>query len=237
MCSLALCRRLLIVQSKYNSHLAKSDAGFSLIELLVVVVIIGALAAITAPGWIAFVNRQQVNKANDAILAALQKAQREAKKQKLSYSVSFKTDNNIQKFAIYRAKNPDGTNAVPNSSNWENLLGDLDIKPRQLLIGTNITSENNSSSTITYASNPVFSSSSKPQTITFDYMGALDLTVKTKNDGLTAVQNSKIGSKGLIVAVAVAKAGNPTQAANTKRCVIIKTLLGSLKTGKDKECE
>lgn len=237
MCGLVICVRLLIAQSKFDSDSTQSKAGYSLIELLAVVVIIGVLAVIAAPSWIAFVNRQRLNKANDAVLAALQEAQRKAKKEKLSYSVSFKTDNNIQKFAIYRAKNSDGTNAVPNSSDWKNLLGDLDIKPGQLVIGTNITGENTSSSTVSYASNPVFSSTSKPQTITFDYMGALDLTVKTKNDGLTAVQNSKIGNKGLIVAVAIAKPGTPTQATNTKRCVIVKTLLGSLQTGKDTACE
>lgn len=69
---------------KYN------DAGFSLLEMLTVVAMIGILSAIIAPNWIGFVQRQRVNKANDAVMAAIKQAQTEAKKQKINYSVSFR---------------------------------------------------------------------------------------------------------------------------------------------------
>ncbi|UKO97148.1 prepilin-type N-terminal cleavage/methylation domain-containing protein [Nostoc sp. UHCC 0870] len=221
-------------QQKIYLHTTHSSAGFSLVEMLAVIVMIGVLAAIAAPNWIAFVNRQRASKANDVVLSAIRDAQNEATKQKRRYSVSFKTDNNIPQVAIY--PHPQGYILPSDSNIWRPLGENLDISPGQIVIGTNITSENTSSSSVTYASNPTFTATSKPQTITFDHTGALDLLVKTKSDSITSVQTSKLGTKGLIVSVAVAKPGNPTQESNVKRCVIIKTILGTTKTARDAEC-
>lgn len=70
-------------------------------------VVIGILAAIAAPSWITFTNRQRVNAANDAVLSALQDAQRDAKRTKRSYSVSFGTNNNVPEVAIHFATDTD----------------------------------------------------------------------------------------------------------------------------------
>lgn len=220
--------KILTAKPKDSSYLAKNNAGFSLIEILVVLVMLGVLAAISTPNWIAFLNRQQANKANDVVLAGIQEAQRQAKRQKIGYSISFRTDNNIPQIAIY-PKDSDPTKL------WRNLGTDVGIKSGEIVLGTNLTNINTTTSTtsVTYAA--AFNSTA-PQTITFDYTGALDLVVKTNTSSLTSVQNDKITSKGLIVAVAVAKSGSPTQATNVKRCVIVKTLLGSIKAGKDTEC-
>ncbi|NEP29368.1 prepilin-type N-terminal cleavage/methylation domain-containing protein, partial [Moorena sp. SIO3I6] len=69
------------------NHKPNKDAGFTLLELIVVILLVGILSAIAAPSWLAFVNRQRVNKVNERVLSAIQEAQREAKKKKLSYSV------------------------------------------------------------------------------------------------------------------------------------------------------
>jgi prepilin-type N-terminal cleavage/methylation domain-containing protein len=236
--------KVLAAKSKRSSRLFQTAAGFTMIELLAVVIMVGILAAIAAPGWLAFTNRQRVNKANDVVLAVLQEAQREAKQRKLSYSVSFQNENNIPKVAIYPAKNADGTNAIPKLGDWKNLLANVEIKTEQIIIGTNITNNNTGSTVVTFPSTSTFTTTSKPQTITFDYIGALDLVIKTNTEGLTSVQKQKLvydsttgDYKGLIVAVAVAKPGSPTQPTDMKRCVIVKTLLGSMKTAKDKDCK
>ena len=54
-----------------QSEAPQKNRGFTLIELLVVIIIIGALSAIAAPSWLAFINRQRVNKVNEATFTSL----------------------------------------------------------------------------------------------------------------------------------------------------------------------
>ena len=186
------------------------DKGFTLIETIFVAAIIGILAAIAAPSWLAFVNQQRVRAANEELFRALRDAQSQAKNTKQSYSVSFKTENTTQgkvpRFAIHLA------NTTP--SIWEDLGKDLEIKPEQVLLGTNLTGENVGGATLTYASTTA-------QRITFDYRGTLQPTLNGT----------------LIVTLATPQLSNSTQAINaTRRCVKVATLLGAILTGKENEC-
>lgn len=55
--------------------LRQSTAGFTIIELIVVMVMVGVLFSIAAPGWLAFANRQRVNNVRDEILQELRRTQ------------------------------------------------------------------------------------------------------------------------------------------------------------------
>ncbi len=203
-----------LANKRYTNAYNQPDTGFSLVEVIVVVLMIGILAAIAAPGWSVFVNRQRVSKANDAVLGALQSAQTEAKKKKLSYSVSFKVENNLPKFIIYQ-----GT-ATPSALDprWKTLGEDMAFQPGQVLLYTNIDAYNTRNT-----SGNIVNTAPGTGTITFDYIGIL------------APKASGSADVPLKIMVATPKPGT-TQAGGLKRCVIIETLLGGMRTARDTEC-
>ena len=202
-------RRCLLRAAPTPAQLA---SGFTLLELLVVLMIVGILSAIAAPSWIAFTNRQRVNVANDAVLRALQQAQGEAKRRKLSYSVSFMSvQDQVPRVAIY----PAGSMPDLSDLRWTNLGEDIALKPGQVLLYTNIDKPNQVNDD---ASEPSLAATAK--TITFDYTGVLPLGADTP----------------LKVVVAEAKPGTSPAPNVVKRCVIVETLIGGMRTAKGNDC-
>ncbi len=206
--SLKEATRWYIAQS-LRSH-PQREAGFTLIELIVVVIMIAVLSAIAAPGWLAFTNRQRANTLNEAVFSALQDAQNQAKNKKLSYSVSLITDDGVPKIAVHQGSTaPTDTDAAP----WKSVAQELDIRPGQIWIGTN-TNRNVASDNLTAVSTSALT------TITFDYTGSLPTTPPPD-----------LGDQdqGLIIAVGIKQGSAQTPA--TGRCVKVSTLLGSIQSG------
>ncbi len=239
MAKLALLLELTRHQNKQkagiNQYSLRGSAGYTLLELLIAMLIVGSLAAIAAPGWLSFTNQRRVGKANDVIFNALQEAQSEAKKRKTSYSVSFRTPSGkAPEVAIYptQIQNADGSVRAVDPTNpsdlkpsvWRNLGQDLSIKPGQVLLGTNLNGENRGATgSPTY---PPPTSSPLPK-ITFDYMGTLPEANFPDNPN----------NKALIVEVGAPGGNSNNIVASTRRCVKVQTLLGSMQTGRGKECD
>mgnify|MGYP001797856500 CR=1 FL=1 len=71
-----------------KSRMSPTD-GFTLIEVLVVVAMVGIIGAIAAPSWQGFLDRQRMNAARTDLLGALRSAQTAAQTQQRSKQVKF----------------------------------------------------------------------------------------------------------------------------------------------------
>jgi prepilin-type N-terminal cleavage/methylation domain-containing protein len=72
-----------------NTASRKGDGGFTLLEVLITVVVLGIFASIAAPGWLGFINRQRVRTVNDRVFQSLRLAQSEAKRAKRNVTITF----------------------------------------------------------------------------------------------------------------------------------------------------
>ncbi len=64
--------------------------GYTLLEMLVIVVILGVLAAIAAPGWLYFLERQRLSDAQDRVFQAIGQAHRQAQQESRSWQFSLR---------------------------------------------------------------------------------------------------------------------------------------------------
>lgn len=69
-----------------------SIAGFTLLEILVVLIIIGVLFAISAPSWNALMNRQRIGTIREQAVQVIREAQNQAKTTRIGRFVVFDGD-------------------------------------------------------------------------------------------------------------------------------------------------
>lgn len=121
----------------------KGDEGFSLLEMMMIVLIIGILTSIAVPGWLGFINNQRVRTVNDRVFQTLRSAQSEAKRNKRDITVTF------------------DTSVDPPTVTIDNIT-------QQLNVGGEIKKD-----TITLTVNKPTASTTPANSITFDYQGNL----------------------------------------------------------------
>ncbi|HAZ46857.1 MAG TPA: hypothetical protein DDW76_22205 [Cyanobacteria bacterium UBA11369] len=185
---------------------SNSAAGFTLIEMLVVIVIIATLSAIAAPGWFAFLNRQRLNAAQAEAITAIREAQTSARRQKRSWDVCFLDDGNNVKWqatpVIQTPSNPDPVTCTPTSGGWKNIIESgsreialADVSPNQVV------------------------------KVRFLYNGSVDPL---------ALNNSNRTEN--LARFTFVNRGQRNQSNSAKQCVYVATLLGTLRAASDNEC-
>lgn len=81
-------------QGNYSMISRQAEPGFTLLELLVVVLIVSILAAIGIPSWISLLNRTAVNNAQSEMFQAISSAKTEATRKKGTWQASFRDATN-----------------------------------------------------------------------------------------------------------------------------------------------
>lgn len=185
-----------------------SVGGFTLTELLVVVILAGILAAIAAPGWLAFGNRQRVATANTELLQMMREAQSLAIAKRTAYGILIDPDAASGPTAKrFTAKGLDQGNAANISIESEELLGTT-TKPGQdtALVVTTIPDNANGNGEFDYRFN-------------FDGSVNSDFIPDSGEDYVYKIVLSKDEDSGI------------------RRCIIMETLLGAMSEGKGDDCD
>jgi prepilin-type N-terminal cleavage/methylation domain-containing protein len=103
----------------------QATAGFTLLEMLAVVTMVGVLAAIAVPNWLGFINRQQLNTANNQIYQAMRQAQSRASQQREAWQISIRQQGDTVQWAVY--KTPANPDVLPSGIRWEQSAKSIQI--------------------------------------------------------------------------------------------------------------
>lgn len=185
---------------KKQLFLRQQVAGFTLIETLIVITMVGVLAAIAAPSWVAFIDKQRLNTAQDQVLRVMREAQLQAKNQKSCWEVSFRDNGTKVQWSTHlpsAVSDNCSTTAVASSWIWNDLLEE---KANRIAIDTTTTLSSSNQPTGAYG-------------IQFQFNGWVNglprkITLKTRNSS-----------------------------SSIKRCVIVSTILGAMRTAQDNDCQ
>lgn len=114
-----------IANESYPKRSLKSfNLGFTLIETMMVIVIVGVLAAIAAPSWVAFIETRRLSFAQDQIYRALLEAQSNAKRDKIAWQVSLQENDGIVQWAVHPASL---NQFISSEVNWKSLDANIQV--------------------------------------------------------------------------------------------------------------
>jgi prepilin-type N-terminal cleavage/methylation domain-containing protein len=119
----SLLTRLLLKSSQ-----SPQRSGYTLIEMLVVVLIIAIMASIITPSFLAWANNQRVGSAKSQIADAIRKAQNEAKRTKTDRELRFDNNGGEPRYAITPMDNTGAPKALTAITNWQSLAGEGSAK-------------------------------------------------------------------------------------------------------------
>lgn len=108
--------RQVIKQKRYTGHQRVSgQKGFTLLEVLVVLVSMGVLAAIAAPSWMSFIEENQLNVGRDRLYLGMREAQTKAQAQRTIQQFSVREQDGVVEWGVHPM------DVLPNEIQWEQL--------------------------------------------------------------------------------------------------------------------
>jgi type II secretory pathway pseudopilin PulG len=186
-----------------------SSNGFTLPETLVFVVLIGILAALGIPNWLAFVNVRRLNTAQNEVYYAMRQAQSQATKEKLTWQASFREQNNIVQWTVHQAE---AGQFIPDTiKNNDNLWHNLELNTR---IDEDENNKGKKETTLRKQT------SQQVWRVIFNHKGC---PIYEVGDECTSTSLRTLGQITLY----------NQNAGKAKRCIYVSTILGAIKTGKD----
>jgi len=144
--------------SQFPRRRRPRSGGFTLIEVLAVIIIAAVLAGIAAPGWLAFLNRQRVTAVKSDLVQTLEKAQSDAIQRRQEVAVEIVTPATAPTVKVGKPQRDTTTGAVTGVNGPNQTLGDNDANPG----GITLTAKNLN---VNPAEEP------EDRIITFDYQG------------------------------------------------------------------
>lgn len=111
--------------SNFSRFRGASAKGFTLVETLIVIFMMGVLAAIAAPSWLTFLNQQKLNAAQSQVYDIFHQAKSEATLKRIERQLSFREENGRVQWVTHAA------NINPLTLSWSSLPEGIRIHPTE----------------------------------------------------------------------------------------------------------
>jgi len=192
----------------FRNRFKHTTSGFTLIEMLVVVVIITVLATIIAASWTAAVNRQRINTVRDQANRIIQQARADAKRSGIARVVVFGGRDGTTLEAAITAPSLD-----PNTGRTGGFVNDFNSINNWQSLGSQEVADRN----VDFSVSP----------------GTERQIIFESNGTVSRASIDEAISDEVIFAFNVRPKGTST---NANRCVIVGTLLGATRTADGTDC-